>query len=411
MALFGRKEKSLDASLRDVRADFPILNQKNFVYFDSACQSLRPRAVLDACAHYYEQYSVCAGRSNYRLAEELEKKIEGVRADVAKFVNASRPEEIIFTRNTTEGINLVARSLAFKAGDIVVVSDKEHNSNLVPWLEVKRRVGIEVRVVPSRPDNTFDIEHFSKAVIGAKLVAIGMTSNLDGVSVPARKIVEIAHQAGALVLLDGAQAVPHHRIDVQELGADFIAFSGHKMLGPSGTGVLYGKYALLEKLEPFLVGGETVASTTYESAEFLPPPAKFEAGLQNYSGILGLGVAVNYLTEIGSQYIEQTEREINTRITDGIKDIPGLTILGPADPALRGGIISFYVDGIDSHKIALMLDEVAGIKVRSGQHCVHSWFQAKKIIGSVRASVYFYNTLSEADLFVSTLRQVIGVLR
>jgi cysteine desulfurase/selenocysteine lyase len=278
-------------------------------------------------------------------------------------------------------------------------------------LELKRRVGIEVRVVPSRPDNTFDIDYFSTAVIGSKLVAIGMTSNLDGASVPVRKIVEVAQRGGALVLFDGAQALPHHKVDVQVLGADFIAFSGHKMLGPSGTGVLYGKHILLEKAEPFLVGGETVASTTYESAEFLPPPAKFEAGLQDYSGILGLGAAVNYLTELGFEYIEHTEREINTRITDGIKDIPGLTIVGPTDPALRGGIVSFYVDGIDSHKIALMLDEVAGIKVRSGQHCVHSWFHAKKLVGSIRASVYFYNTLSEADMFVSTLKQVIGVLR
>ena len=241
-------------------------------------------------------------------------------------------------------------------------------------------------------------------------MSLGLTSNLDGVTIPAKKIIQLAHKAGALVLLDGAQAVPHHRIDVQDLDIDFLAFSGHKMLGPSGTGVLYGKYTLLDKLEPFMVGGDTVASSTYETHEFLPPPEKFEAGLQDYAGVIGLGAAVKYLSKIGFDFIEQQEQALNKYITEELKSITNLVIIGPNNPAQRGGIISFYIPGKDHHQIALMLDETAKIMVRSGQHCVHSWFQAKNIPGSVRASVYFYNTMEEAEMFVRELKKIVSIL-
>lgn len=393
-----------------IRQDFPILSNKG-VYFDSACQSLRPQSVIDAITEYYKEYSVCGGRSNHHLAAKVMQKCDEARTRIARLIHAKRKEEIVFTRNTTEGINLVANSLNLREGDVVLTSDKEHNSNLIPWQIMHNKSGVIHQIVRSREDNTFDMESYKQALSeGVKLVALGMTSNLDGVTIPAAEIIRLAHQHRALVLLDGAQSVPHQEIDVHKLDVDFLAFSGHKMLGPSGTGVLYGKYALLEKLSPFLVGGDTVSSSTYESCEFLPPPEKFEAGLQDYAGIIGLGEAALYLERIGFTEIHKQEHSLNEYITGELQKIPNLTIIGPADPKERGGIVSFYIPGKDHHQIALMLDASAQIMVRSGQHCVHSWFADRKIPGSVRASVYFYNTLEEAEIFVKELHKVLSVL-
>jgi len=393
-----------------VRQDFPFLGKEG-VYFDNACQSLRPQFVIDAMNEYYNEYPACGGRSMHHLAAKVTHKCDEARDAVANFLHTKRKEEIVFTRNTTEGINLVAHSLGLKEGDIVITSDKEHNSNLIPWQVLKEKLGIEHKIIFSKEDNTFDLETYQQALNNnVKLVSLGLTSNLDGVTIPAKEIIQLAHKAGALVLLDGAQAVPHHEIDVQDLDVDFLAFSGHKMLGPSGIGVLYGKYALLEKLEPFMVGGDTVSSSTYLTHEFLPPPEKFEAGLQDYAGIIGLGAAVKYLSEIGFDFIEQQEQLLNKYITDALHTIKGVTVIGPEDPTQRGGIASFYIPQKDHHQIALMLDETSKIMVRSGQHCVHSWFHAHNIPGSVRASVYFYNTLEEAEIFVRELKKVVSIL-
>ena len=401
--------------IQKIRQDFPLLNEKTnrkpVVYFDNACQSLRPQSVINAINKYYVEYPACGGRSMHHLAERVTHECEEARTVIAKFLNASRQEEIVFTRNTTEGINLVANSLGLKKGDAVLLSDKEHNSNLLPWMMLAKRQGIEIRIVNSNEDNTFNLEEFEKSLDGkVKLVALGMTSNLDGVTIPAAEIIKQAHGNGSLVLLDAAQTVPHQKVDVRTLDVDFLAFSGHKMLGPSGTGVLYGKYGLMEKLDPFLVGGETVSSSTYSSCQFLPPPEKFEAGLQDYAGIIGLGEALKYLQAIGDKTIQKQETLLNELITREISRIPRLCMIGPSNPELRGGIFSFYLKGVDSHQIALMLDQMAGILVRSGQHCVHSWFNAHGIPGSVRASFYFYNTLSEAELFVSQLNKIAKVL-
>ena len=384
---------------------------KSITYFDNACQSLRPRQVLEAINRYYLKSSACSGRSMHHLAAEVTRECDQARAAVAKFLNAAKKEEVVFTRNTTEGINLVANSIGLQKDDVVLISDKEHNSNLIPWQTMTKKHGIVVKIVPSRVDNTFDLDAFEKMLDKkVRLVSFGWTSNLDGVTIPAAEVVKKAHQFGALTLLDAAQAAPHHKINVKAIDADFVAFSGHKMLGPSGMGVLYGKYQLLEKIEPFLVGGDTVLSSTYDSCEFLPPPEKFEAGLQDYAGIMGMGAAVKYLTEVGFDAIEKQELLLNEAITAEIKDFPKLKLIGPADPRLRGGIVSFYLEGVDSHRIALMLDQMAGITVRSGQHCVHSWFNAHQIKGSVRASLYFYNTLEEAVLFAGSLNKIGKVL-
>ena len=402
--------------LAKVRADFPSLQGQNgrkaVIYFDNACQTLRPRQVIEAINRYYHDFPACSGRSMHRMAAEVTREGDQAREKTAKFLNAGRKEEIIFTRNTTEGVNLLASALNWRPGDVILVTDKEHNSNLIPWQMVAKRWGVVLRVVRTRDDNTFDWDNFEHAFKdgAVKLVAMGYTSNLDGVTLPATDIIKYAHRRGALVFLDAAQTVPHQRVNVRALDVDFLAFSGHKMLGPSGTGVLYGKYRLLEQLEPFLVGGDTVSTSTFNSCQFLPPPEKFEAGLQDYAGIMGLAAAVQYLSQIGFDTIEKQERLLNEYLTKALSEIPGLKIIGPADPRLRGGIVSFYIEGIDHHRIALMLDQMANIAVRSGQHCVHSWFNSRGVSGSVRASVYFYNTLEEAQQFVEALIKIRKVL-
>ncbi len=399
--------------MKDFRQDFPLLaeriNGKPIVYFDNACSTLRPRQVIDAMDEYYQKYSACAGRSAHVLGETVTRKVDEARTAIAKHFGARKKEEIVFTRNTTEGINLVARSFPFEKGDVVLVSDKEHNSNLIPWQIAAKHRGIVLKIIPSNPDNTFNLDSFRKILNEGrvKMVALGYTSNLDGVTLPIEDIIPLAHAHNAYVLLDAAQAAPHRAINASALDIDFLSCSGHKMLGPSGTGVLYGKYQLLEMLEPFIVGGETVAASTYTTHEMLPPPDKFEAGLQDYAGIIGLGEAVQYLERVGFEHIAAQERELNTYITDAIADIKGLRIIGPADPALRGGIVNFTIQGIDPHQIALLMSQANNVMIRSGQHCVHSWFAARGIKNSARASLYFYNTMEEARTFVDGLKQIV----
>ena len=377
-----------------IREDFPFLAQDNPpVYFDNACQTLRPRQVIAAINEYYENYPACAGRSVHQLGETVTKKIDEARQTVDDFIGAKK-EEIIFTRNATEAINLVAHSLNFKQDDVVLGSNKEHNSNLLPWVA---KNGIRHEVI-------IDFEAQLKA-LRPKIAAISYTSNLDGETSAAEEMASLAHKYGALVLLDAAQTAGHRKINVRELDCDFLAFSGHKALGPSGTGVLYGKKKLLKGMAPFLLGGGTVSSSTYDSFRLLPVPDKFEAGLQNYSGIIGLAEAIRYLEKIGFQNIREQEKKLNTIITQGLSEISSIKILGPKDPAERGGIISFYVESFDSHQIMLLLDK-AGICARSGQFCVHSWFNANKIKDAVRASVYFYNTAEEAKKFVMEMKKI-----
>ena len=398
-------------NITDLRNDFPLFQTKSVVYLDTACQSLRPRQVIESITGYYENYPACSGRSMHKLAATVTRECDDARSQLARFLGASKKEEIIFTRNATEGINLVANSLDFQPGDVVLVTGKEHNSNLIPWQMLVKRKGVELRILQPKTDGSFDLDSFEQLVKSpVKLVSFGYSSNLDGVTIPAEKIIKIAHKHDALVLLDAAQTAPHHKINVKKLDVDFLVLSGHKMLGPSGTGILYGKIKLLENMNPFLVGGDTVANSTYQSSEFLPVPEKFEAGLQDYAGIIGLGTAAKYLQSIGFDAIEKQEIMLNKAIDNGIRDITGIHIIGPSDPTLRCGITTFYIDGIDSHRIALMLDQMANVMVRSGQHCVHSWFNHHGIKGSVRASTYFYNNLEEIEIFVENLKKIRKVL-
>ena len=394
----------------NLRRDFPSLQQqingKPIVYFDNACMTLRPRQVLESMNEYYERFPGCAGRSIHKFGTAVTDAYENARQRISRFINAAKPEEIVFTRNTTEGINLVANSLGLAKGDIVITSDREHNSNLLPWQILSKTRGMVHKVIKSLEDETFDIDAFRNSVGGAKLVSVVHSSNIDGYELPVKDIIRISHDAGALVMLDSAQAAPHKKIDVRGLGADFLAFSGHKMLGPSGTGALYAKYDHLERLEPFMVGGDTVARTTYDSHEFLNPPEKFEAGLQNYAGAIGMATAADYLENTGLDNIQQHERKIAAYLRQQMEQIDGLRILGVRDDSLTGGVISFSIKGVSHHDIAMIMDQTSNIMIRSGQHCAHSWFSSRGLDGSARVSLYLYNTMEEADTFLQQLKEV-----
>ena len=392
-----------------IRNDFPFFSEQDqLVYFDNACSTLKPAKVLDAMSEYDRLYSTCGGRSINRLGEWVTEAVSGSRKSIASFIGASKPEEVVFVRNTTEAINLLAYSLSLSAGDVVLTSDKEHNSNLVPWQQKSLREGIVHQVVGTDADGKLDMEAYQKQLSSGrvKLVAMVWVSNLDGVSFPVSEVVEMAHRHGALVFLDAAQAAPHHDIDVSKLGVDFLAFSGHKLCGPSGIGVLYGKEEAICQLKPFMTGGSTVETATYDNHKLLQYPAMFEAGTQDYSGIIGLSSAVRYVQDIGMENIHEHVTKLNVRATEGLLSIPNLSIIGPATADLRGGILSFNIKNTDIHEIAIVLDRSAGIMVRSGAHCVHSWYHSRDIFGSVRASFYFYNTLSEVDKFVESVESI-----
>jgi cysteine desulfurase/selenocysteine lyase len=399
-------------NLEKYREDFPVLQQliddKPIIYFDNACMTLKPNPVIESMTDYYTNYSACGARSIHKLSTKVTVLIEEVRKKYQNFINARHPTEIIFTRNTTEGINLVGYSFGFKKGDVVITTDREHNSNLAPWHLFVDKFGIDHKVVKSNDDGTFNLENFSELLDDrVKLISMVHTSNLDGYMIPAEEVIKLAHEKEIPVMLDAAQSAPHSILDVQKLDADFVTFSIHKMCGPTGMGILYGKYHMLEDLSPFIVGGDTVEKTTYENSLFLKPPAKFEAGLQNYAGIIGAGAAVDYLQNIGIDNICKHESELNRYLTKELENFDDVTIIGPQDPDLRGGITGFSVKGLNPHDIALILDEMANIMMRSGMHCVHSWFISKGIEGSARVAFYLYNTRSEIDIFIEKLGEII----
>lgn len=399
--------------VKRIREDFPVLERefygKPMIYLDNACMALKPKHVISAMNEYYELHPACGGRSVHKMGNQVTVKCDMARQKIMNFLSAERSQEIIFTRNTTEGINLVARSFAFEAGDVVLTTDREHNSNQAPWHLMRKLKGIKHEVVPSNSDNTFNMDAFEMQINDdVKMVSMVHTSNLEGYTIPAKEIIKIAHDHDAVVMLDASQSAAHSTIDVQDIDVDFISFSIHKMCGPSGMGVLYGKYDLLAAMEPFIVGGDTIYDTSYESSKYLDPPQRFEAGLQNFSGIIGSGAAVDYLSGIGMENIRDHEISLNKIMSAKLENIPQVHIIGPKKPEMRGGIVSFWVDDMDPHDLAMILDEVANIMIRSGMHCVHSWFKAHGINGSARASAYFYNTEEEVRTFGDTLEEVVG---
>ncbi len=424
----GHSMMNSDLDIQAIRKHF-LFPHSGRIVTNNAATTQVPTDLLRLQAVLAEDYE-----NVHRGQSVASKKMTGLFEEaydtIAAFLNApGGKKSVVLYRNTTEAINSVMYSMMteFRDGDNVVTTMMEHNSNYVPWYamcrEILPRFGIRVecRIVNfSVESGELDRRHLAQLVDNrTKLVCCTGASNFLGTKNPLREIRELSLRSGyvqpdgtrgSYFLVDGAQLVPGAPVDVRSLDVDFLAFSFHKMLAPFGTGVLYAKYRLLEEMEPFLVGGDTVANSTYDSCEFLPPPEKFEAGLQDYAGIIGLGKAVEYLEKIGFDAIQKQETLLNEAITEGIMSIDGLKIIGPADPRLRGGIVTFYIEGIDSHRIALMLDQMANIMVRSGQHCVHSWFNAHQVRGSVRVSTYFYNTLEETQLFIDNLKKIRKVL-
>ncbi|NYT11365.1 MAG: aminotransferase class V-fold PLP-dependent enzyme [Methanomassiliicoccales archaeon] len=391
-----------------IRKDFPFYDKygSELIYFDSACQTLRPDQVIDAINEYYIEYPACGGRSVHRLATQVTLRMDESREALSDFLNAS-PDEIAFTKNATESINIVANGYPFKKGEKILTTDIEHNSNHLPWLRVARDKGTDRVFVPTI-DGIFDIEVFKEKMSReVKMVSLVHTSNVTGTTIPAKEVIEIAHDNGALVMLDGSQAAPHHVIDVRDLDVDFYALSLHKMLGPSGVGALYAKEDIQKELEPLILGGGGVSLSSYEGMDLLPPPEKFEAGLMNYAGIIGSGPAIRYLLKIGMEEIDEHLTTLNKELSKRVIDLPEIDVVGPRDPELRGGILSFNVRGMKSHDVATIFDEMGGILLRSGMHCAHPFFHSRRIEGSVRASLYIYNSIEECQRFVNVLKEII----
>ncbi len=402
--------------LNNCRNDFPTLQEENPpAYLDNACVTLKPQSVINAIHRYYTETPGCGGRSVHRYGTVVSKSVADARTKLASFLNAATPNEIVFTRNATHSINQIAHGMAWDKGDVVLTTDREHNSNLVPWLQLEQEQGIDHRVVASMPDNTFDMEAFEAACAEAgdrlKMVAMSQVGNLDGVEAPIAEITKVAHDHGALVAVDGAQSTPHMNVDVKALDIDFLSFSIHKMCGPSGMGGLWGRYDLLDGLRTIQSGGQTVSSSTYTEASWAKPPARFEGGLGNFSGMMATGAAIDYLAALDMNEVHEHEIKLNRIMTQGVKDLPGVSIIGPEDPSQRGGICSLLMDGLPAHDVALLLDEAAGVMVRSGQHCVHSWFADRgHPQGSLRASAYLYNTEDDVRRFVDTLTEIVHTL-
>lgn len=397
-----------------IKRDFPILNKKNrkLIYLDSAATSLKPKQVIKAVTSFYEKYCANVHRGIYQESEESTQAYENVREKVAKLINVLS-DEVIFTRNTTEAINLVAKvwgKINIKRGDKILVSIMEHHSNLLPWQVLARQKGAELIFLDINDNGELNLLELNKLLPGVSLVAIAHVSNMLGTINPAEKIVKAAHQAGALVLVDGAQAIPHMKVDINSLGCDFYTFSGHKMLGPCGVGVLWMKKNIAQTLPPFLTGGGMLSKVTLKNTIYLDGPQKYEAGTPNIEGVIGLGAAIDYLKDIGMNRIREHEKDLTDYALTKLTEIKNLTIYGPTDATLRGGIISFNIAGLHPHDLASMLDSY-GIAVRAGHHCAMPLHQRLGINGSARVSFYIYNSLRDIDRLVQALKSILKILR
>ena len=405
---------ALDAAR--VRSDFPILSQevhgKPLVYLDNAATSQKPRAVIDAISNYYGHSNANVHRGVHTLSVRATELYEGAREKVRVLINAAELAEIIFVRGTTEGINLVANSLGaakVKAGDEVVISAMEHHSNIVPWQLLCERTGAKLRVIPMDRNGDLVMDEY-RALLNdrTRIVAVAHVSNSLGTVNPLAEIIAIAHERGIPVLVDGAQAVPHFRVDVRALDADFYAFSGHKMFGPTGAGVLYGKRALLEPLPPYQGGGDMIASVSFAKTTFNILPHRFEAGTPDIAAVVGLGAAIDYLNGIGWEAIGAYERDLVAYAVEKISSVRGVTLIGT--PAHRAGVVSFTLDGIHPHDAGMILDH-EGIAIRAGHHCTQPVMEFFGVPATNRASFAFYNTREDVDRLVAGLAKVKEVFK
>ncbi len=394
-----------------IRADFPILHEpmrgKRLAYLDTAASAQKPQAVIDSLTHTYRHQYANVHRGVYQLSEEASNAFEGVRAKVRGLINAAQDHEIIFTSGTTDSINMVAQTFGrslLKAGDEVLITEMEHHSNIVPWQLLRDEKGITLRVAPMDDSGTLDMDAFAGMLTErTKLVAVTQVSNALGTVNPIDRIIRLAHDAGARVLVDGAQGIPHGTLDVQELDADFYAFSGHKLYGPTGTGVLYAKSELLDAMPPWKGGGDMILSVTFEKTTFAAPPHKFEAGTPNIAGIIGMGAGIDWFTALDREAMESHERDLLAYGTERLIQLPGLRMIGTSEH--KAAVLSFVLDYAHPHDIGTVLD-AEGVAVRTGHHCAQPVMDRFDVPATVRASLGVYNTREDIDQLADALGKV-----
>jgi cysteine desulfurase/selenocysteine lyase len=399
----------------DIRADFPIIQRKingqELVYLDNAATSQKPKQVIAALTDYYEQTNANVHRGVHTLSIEATDAYEVARAKVAKFINAPRSEEVIWTRNTSESLNLVAATWAAEnvgEGDNIVITAMEHHSNIVPWQQLAAKKGAELRYLAAGEDGLLDVSDVDSIIDSrTKIVAVTHMSNVLGSINPVEMLADRVHAVGGVILIDAAQSVPHMPVDVQALDADFLCFSAHKMLGPTGIGVLWGRYELLEAMPPFMFGGDMILEVTYEDATWNDLPYKFEAGTPNIADAIATGAAVDYLDELGMENVWRHEQDLTVYAMEQILRLEHVRVLGPQNPVLRGGVISFIHDSIHPHDLGTALDQ-QGIAIRTGHHCAMPLVRSFDVVAAARASFYIYNTKSEIDALVNGISETEG---
>jgi cysteine desulfurase/selenocysteine lyase len=407
----------MSVDLSKYKKDFPILARKvrggnRLIYLDSGATSQKPESVISAESDFYRTINSAVHRGAHLLAEEASEAYEGARENLAKFLGA-KTDEVIFTKSATESLNMVAYSLGnpdskfnVKSGDEIVVSQMEHHANLIPWQQLAKRTGAKLVWFSITDDGRLDLSNIDQIINKrTKIVAITHQSNVFGTIIPLQEIVKAAHEVGAVVVLDACQSAPHFAIDVTELEVDFLAFSGHKTLGPTGVGILWGKSEILEKIEPALFGGSMVDSVTMESATWAKAPRKFEAGVPNMAQAVGLSAAVDYLNLIGMENVAKHEQELTKQLLDGISEISGVNVIGPKDMKDRGGVVSFTVDGVHPHDVGQVLDQY-GIAVRTGHHCAWPLMKRLNLVGTTRASFHLYNDSEDVNDLLASIKKV-----
>lgn len=405
-------------NIERVRADFPILKRevhgRPLIYFDNAATSQKPQQVIEALVDYYSTYNANIHRGIHALAEEATARYEDVRRKTADFIGAPGPETIVFTRNTTESINLVAHGWArkfLKAGDEIVLTTMEHHSNLVPWQMIAKETGAVLRFIDVDSEGELLRDDIERAIgPKTKLVALAHMSNVLGTVNPVKEIAELAHRHGALVLLDGAQSVPHLAVDVKELDCDFLAFSAHKMLGPTGVGVVYAREGLFDEMDPFLHGSEMIRRVRLEESTWNDVPWKFEAGTENIGDVCAFGAALDYLSELGMENVRAHEVDLVREAMRRLASVPGVTIYGPESAERRGGVVAFNVEDVHPHDLSTVLDR-HGVAIRAGHHCAQPLMDRLDVVATARASFYVYNEEQELDALVDGIEAAVRLFR
>lgn len=388
-----------------IRTDFPIIKNTGYIYFDNAATSFIPKQVTDKMMEYYNYYKANVHRGLHSLSQKASEEYEAAHEKIMKFINARSIKEIIATKNTTEGINMVANGLDLKGN--VVASIVEHHSNFLPWLRLKQRGKIDLKLVKPTDEGVLEPEKYAEVIDkNTSLVTVTGGSNVLGMTVDLKEIGKIAHDNDALFMIDGAHYVPHHETNVRKLHADFLAFSGHKMLGPTGVGALYVREKLIDSLEPLNLGGGTIDDVTVNEYKLSKSPERFEAGTPDIAGMIGLGAAIDYLKKVGMKNITKHEQNIANRTLLGLEELKNIEIYGSKDPDKKIGIVSFNVKGIEAHDISLILDQ-SKIATRSGHHCAYPLHRSLGVEGSVRASFYIYNTEEEVDVFLEAIGKIV----